>query len=172
VATPRPRTFVFTFVLAVLSFLLSVNNVTAQAAKSTQAAPAPTASSAILRIDHVALHVKDLETSARFYKSVFDFDIVHKWKTTWMVGKGRMRLGLFQRPNAVPVDDPDKYFLLEHFAFLTTKDGLETYVARLKTLRISYEEDDSGIAKSVFIKDPDGIQVEVTYYYAEAPPVR
>ncbi len=61
---------------------------------------------------------------------------------------------------------------LRHFAFLTSKSGLSAYIARLKALGIQYEEDDSGIAKSIFIKDPDGLSIEVTYYYAEAPPAR
>lgn len=60
--------------------------------------------------------------------------------------------------------------MLQHVAFLTTRSGLDAYAARLNALGIKHEDDDSGIAKSAFITDPDGISIEVTYYYAEAPP--
>jgi len=164
--------------LASLCFVLAAvagpRALQAQAAPTATVQPKATTApfSQVERIDHAALHVKNLQTSADFYKKVFGFDIVHKWNTTWMVGKGRIRLGLFQRPMAAAVDDPDKFLILEHVAFLTTKDGLARYTSMLDGLGIKHEDDDSGIAKSVFIRDPDGISIEVTYYYADAPPRR
>lgn len=152
---------------AVALVLLNSGGAVAQSSDISESSVAPPVQ---LLIDHVALQVKDLPTSAQFYKRVFGFDVIHKWNTTWMIGKARMRLGLFQRPNATRLDDLNNYLVLQHFAVLTSKTGLGKYVKHLKLLGIKFEEDDSGIAKSIFIEDPDGIQVEVTYYYADAPP--
>src|SRR5262245_37062197 len=43
-------------------------------ATSSITKPPPHAAFTLDRIDHVALHVKDLPTSASFYKTVFGFD--------------------------------------------------------------------------------------------------
>ena len=137
---------------------------------SAETEPANSAKS-FLRLDHVAIQVKDLQTSADFYKKVFDMELLHKWTTTWMVGNGKSRLGLFQRPSAMPVDDFDNRLVLQHFAVLTTTAGLDAFRTRLNALQISYEQEDSGIAKSLFVTDPDGILVEVTAYYAKDPPI-
>lgn len=165
----RPKSSSARWVLLAAVALALLNSVVA-VAQTSDTAGSSDAPPVQLRIDHVALQVKDLPTSAQFYKQVFGFEVIHKWNTTWMIGKGRMRLGLFQRPNAMRPDDLNNYLVLQHFALLTTKTELAKYVKHLKLLGIKFEEDDSGIAKSIFIEDPDGIQVEVTYYYAEAPP--
>jgi catechol-2,3-dioxygenase len=123
-----------------------------------------------MRLDHVALQVKDLRVAADFYHRVLDLEPVHQWSTTWMVGHGAIRLGLFQRPAATPVDDFEQRQVIQHFAILTTLAGLDVFKTRLETLGLKFEEDDSGIAKSIFITDPDGISVEVTAYYAKVPP--
>ena len=120
------------------------------------------------RIDHVALNVKSLTTSADWYKKVFGFEIVHKWTTTWMVGNRTIRLGLFQRPNAVPVADLDNTVAITHLAFLTDRRGFDDAQACLRSLQIPFDPpDDSGIAYSIFVKDPDGHDVEITTYYKE-----
>jgi len=140
------------------------------ASSETASANGPYPTDAFSRLDHVALQVKDLQTSADFYKKVFDMNVVYKWTTTWMIGNGKVRLGLFQRPKAVPVEDFDNRLVLQHFAVLTSSAGLEAFKTKLKALQLPFEEDDSGIAKSLFINDPNGISVEVTTYYAESPP--
>jgi len=95
------------------------------------------------------------------------YEIIHKWTTTWMVGKGSMRLGLFQRPTASPVDDLDNKIAITHVAFLTDAEGFERVQEKLKELGISFEgPDDSGIAYSIFFKDPDGHELEITTYHS------
>src|SRR5689334_13940630 len=76
------------------------------------------------RIDHAGMTVHDLNVSSQWYKHILDFDIIHKWQTTWMVGKGDMRLGLFERPKAPPVDDSDQRIVISHIAFLTAAHDL------------------------------------------------
>ncbi len=118
-------------------------------------------------IDHVALNVRDLQTSSDWYGRVFGFTEVHRWKTTRMIGKGAIRLGLFERPKAVAIGDLDQTITITHVAFLTDRDGLNEAQEVLRSLGIPFDPpDDSGIALSIFCKDPDGHELEITAYHA------
>jgi catechol 2,3-dioxygenase-like lactoylglutathione lyase family enzyme len=117
------------------------------------------------RIDHIGLNVRDLVTSAEFYRKVFGFEIVHKWTTTWMIGTDIMRLGLFQRPTSGPVCNIDNTVAITHVAFRTDEAGFKAAQAELLRLGIAFDPpEDTGIAYSVFILDPDGHQIEITTY--------
>jgi catechol 2,3-dioxygenase-like lactoylglutathione lyase family enzyme len=119
------------------------------------------------RIDHVGLNVRDLRASADFYSRVFGFGIVHKWTTTWMVGAGSIRLGLFQRPAASPLCNIDNAVALTHLALRLRTDaaGFEAAQQELRSLGIEFDDpEDTGIAYSIFILDPDGHQIEITTY--------
>jgi catechol 2,3-dioxygenase-like lactoylglutathione lyase family enzyme len=116
-------------------------------------------------IDHIGLNVRDLATSFKFYRAVFGFDIVHKWTTTWMVGKDAIRLGLFQRPKAIPVCNIDQALSITHVAFRVSGEAFELAQTELKDLGVSFDPpEDTGIAFSIFVLDPDGHQIELTTY--------
>jgi catechol 2,3-dioxygenase-like lactoylglutathione lyase family enzyme len=131
----------------------------------------PSNSVEVRRIDHVALHVKDLNQSAEFYLRTLGFKVIHRWNTTWMVGNDRIRIGLFQRPNATPIDNPDDRIVLEHFALLVkNQKEFDRAVNGLDRLGVKHEDtEDTGIAKSIFFRDPDGHSVEITFYYQKKP---
>jgi catechol 2,3-dioxygenase-like lactoylglutathione lyase family enzyme len=117
-------------------------------------------------IDHVGLNITDLNRSAEWYSRILGFEIIHKWTTTWMVGKGQMRIGLFQRPSATPVEDLDNRIAISHLAFLTDADGFKRTQEKLTQLGVPFDPpDDSGIALSIFFRDPDGHELEVTTYH-------
>lgn len=117
------------------------------------------------RIDHVGLNVRDLGVSADFYSRVFGFGVVHKWTTTWMVGAGAIRLGLFQRPASSPVCNIDNAIALTHLALRTDAAGFEAAQQQLQALGVAFDNpEDTGIAYSIFVLDPDGHQVEITTY--------
>ena len=123
------------------------------------------------RIDHIGLNVRDLVTSAEFYHKIFGFGIVHKWTTTWMVGTDVIRLGLFQRPNSHPVCNIDNAIAITHVAFRTNAAGFKAAQGELLKLGIAFEApEDTGIAYSIFILDPDGHQIEITTYDRDAVP--
>ena len=123
------------------------------------------------RIDHIGLNVRDLVTSADFYHKVFGFGIVHKWTTTWMVGTDIMRLGLFQRPDSAPVCNIDNAIAITHVAFRTDAAGFAAAQKTLRKLGIAFDPpEDTGIAFSVFILDPDGHQIEITTYDRDQVP--
>ena len=117
-------------------------------------------------LDHVGLNVTDLQKSADWYERVLGFKIVHKWNTTWMIRRGSMRIGLFLRPNAAKIGDLDNTLAITHFAFLTTTHGFADAQTKLRSLGIRFDPpEDTGIAHSIFINDPDGYQIEITTYY-------
>lgn len=120
----------------------------------------------IKHIDHVGLNITDLERSAEWYPRVFGFEIINKWTTTWMVGNGLNRLGLFQRPDAKTVENLDNKIAMTHLAFQTDAEGFTAAQAELKALGVPFDPPvDSGIAFSLFIADPYGHELEITTYH-------
>lgn len=118
------------------------------------------------RIDHFAITVKDLPASAAWYEKAFGFEVIHRFTRTWMVGNDRIRIGLMNRPEAQPVDDLDNKIAFQHAAFLIDVDGLERAQIALNELEIPFEgPEDTGIAFSIFVTDPDGHQLEITAYH-------
>lgn len=124
-------------------------------------------------IDHYAVHVTDLQRSAAWYDRVLGFQVLHRWNTTWMVGRGNIKVGLFLRPDAVAVQEPDKVAIISHIAFLVDGDKLDAARDALLAAGVEVEgPDDSGIAYSYFFKDPDGHELEITSYHpASADPI-
>ena len=77
-----------------------------------------------------------------------------------------MKIGLFLRPDAVAVDDLDHKIAILHFAFRTGGTPLDQTLETLRTLGVTFEgSEDSGIARSLFLTNPDGHQVEITTYH-------
>jgi catechol 2,3-dioxygenase-like lactoylglutathione lyase family enzyme len=90
-----------------------------------------------------------------------------------MVGTDTMRLGLFQRPDSAPVCNMDNAIAITHVAFRTDAAGFASAQAMLRKLGIAFDPpEDTGIAFSVFILDPDGHQIEITTYDREPEPNR
>jgi catechol-2,3-dioxygenase len=116
-------------------------------------------------LDHVGLNVRSLPTSFEFYRKVFGFSIFHKWNTTWMIRKGEIKLGLFQRPSASPVCDLDHKIAISHLAFRTDKKGFESAQRTLNDLGIPFTPPEyTGVAYAIFLLDPDGHQIEITTF--------
>jgi catechol 2,3-dioxygenase-like lactoylglutathione lyase family enzyme len=123
----------------------------------------------VMLIDHIGLNVHSLPISFEFYSRVFGFDILHRWKTTWLIQKGELKIGLFQRPAAAPICDLDQRVAISHFAFRTDRNGFERAQAELKQLGVSFEPPvDTGVALAIFFLDPDGHQIEITTFERDA----
>jgi catechol 2,3-dioxygenase-like lactoylglutathione lyase family enzyme len=116
-------------------------------------------------IDHIGLNVHNLSTSFAFYERLFGFTVLHRWNTTWMIQKGELKIGLFQRPAATPVCDLDQRVAISHFAFRTDRAGFESAQSELTNLGVPFEPPvDTGIALAIFFLDPDGHQIEITTF--------
>jgi len=123
-------------------------------------------------LDHYAINVTDLNRSAGWYERVLGFRILHKWTTTWMIGRGNIKVGLFLRPDAKPPVDTDKEVLIQHVAFLVDCDKFTKTQEELARRGVQIEgPEDTGPAYSIFFTDPDGHLLEVTTYHDTAPVV-
>jgi catechol 2,3-dioxygenase-like lactoylglutathione lyase family enzyme len=119
-------------------------------------------------IDHFAISVKNLQTSFDWYKKVFGFEMFHQWKTTWLIQLGTMKIGLFERPQAATIDDLNNKIAFQHLAFHVSADDLIEAQIQLGDLKIEFEgPEDTGVAYSLFVNDPDGHLLELTTYYGE-----
>jgi|SwirhisoilCB2_FD_contig_31_31809079_length_1259_multi_2_in_0_out_0_1 catechol-2,3-dioxygenase len=149
--------------VVLLAALLTIIFASSGAQTNQQAAHG---SVSIKALDHVALNITDLQRSANWYHDVFGFEVFHKWNTTWMIHRKGMKIGLFLRPNAASIGDTDNKLAITHFAFVTSAHGFADAQVRLKKLGIKFDPpEDTGIAFSIFLSDPDGYQVEITTYH-------
>ncbi len=118
-------------------------------------------------LNHIALSVKDVETSIQFYQKVFQFDEIENTasnsKTRWLSLNQGKQLHLIPRPESeIKVDKA------VHFA-LSTSD-LDQVVAHLKDLGIEFTDwhdvpnqvfvRKDGI-KQIYFQDPNGYWIEV-----------
>jgi catechol-2,3-dioxygenase len=130
----------------------------------------PAVPAELVGLDHYAVNVADLQRAADWYQRILGFNVLHKWKTTWRVGKDNIKVGLFLRPDAKPPADPDKELLIQHVAFLLDGDKFDAAVKELiaKGVQIDGPED-TGIAYSAFFNDADGNLLELTTYHMSLP---
>jgi catechol 2,3-dioxygenase-like lactoylglutathione lyase family enzyme len=119
-------------------------------------------------IDHIALAVRDVERSAQWYIDVLGFE--RRYEGMWdgiptFIGKENTAIALFPaRENlsksAVRTGD----IRMLHLAF---RAGRENFVAAQKELNgrgIKFEFQDHEISHSIYFRDPDGHQLEITTY--------
>jgi catechol-2,3-dioxygenase len=125
----------------------------------------------MIGLDHFGINVRNLEASTKWYSDVLGFAVLHKWSGVTMVGRGNIKVGLFENPTAPTVDDQENKIVIFHVAILVDGDKFDAALAELKSKGIAIQgPEDTGIAFSFFIRDPDGHQIEMTSYHAAASP--
>jgi catechol 2,3-dioxygenase-like lactoylglutathione lyase family enzyme len=125
-------------------------------------------------IDHYAISVRDVEVSARWYKDIFEFNIINRWSNAWLVGRGNIKVGLFVFPDAAALSDQDSKLIIRKIAFSIDGNLFAGAVELIKArgIRITGPED-TGIAYRFQFNDPDGHLLEVTSFHGqkdETPP--
>jgi len=126
----------------------------------------PPAKSAV-SIDHVALHVADLEASVAFYTGVLglqEIPAAAKGRRWLSLGKGGVAMHLLGGRTAPVVDNRSV-----HVAF--TSDNLEPILQQLRERKIVWSDfaGTSGVVgtvrtdgvRQIFFRDPDGYWIEV-----------
>ncbi len=125
-------------------------------------------------VNHVALRVRDVETSAGFYKSVLGFteDVDRPMGIMALLraplSSNHHDLALLQiGPDAL--DDSPHSVGLFHFALeVETMDDLVTARDRLAAAGCLETESDHGATKAVYGHDPDNNTVELTWVLPRA----
>ena len=117
--------------------------------------------------NHIALSVKDVDTSIAFYQKVLQLKEIKNTasnsKTRWLsIGEGK-QLHIIPRPDAII-----KTNKAVHFALSTT--DIATFILHLKELKIEYSDwigttnkdyvRNDGILQ-VYFQDPNGYWIEV-----------
>jgi len=122
-------------------------------------------------IDHVAVGVRDVERSAKWYIEVLGFERLYE--DAWggvptFVGKGNTGIALFPaRPNAKPAPTTHRDIRMLHLAFRADRENFLAAQRELKKRGIKFEFQDHEISQSVYFLDPDGHQLEITTYELE-----
>ncbi len=119
-------------------------------------------------IDHVALTVRDVERSAKWYQDVLGLSRLHR--EVWgsfpaVVGVGTTSLALFPVASDHPDGPPGRETIcVRHIAFRVDRRSFERAQAELRARGIELEFQDHQIAHSIYLRDPDGHQLEITTY--------
>ncbi len=130
-----------------------------------------------IRIQHAGIHVNNLEETARWYRDIFGFELEPQHgsgggpfgggvfpKMRWMK-LGDFKLEVYEVQDAEPFSLVDFEFThgVKHLSF-AIKDlgGWLDYIKKRGDIEIIVENCYGGPARAVYIKDNNGILVEVT----------
>lgn len=120
-------------------------------------------------IDHVALSVRDVERSMKWYMEVLGFERRHPgmWNgVPVFIGKGTTALALFPvRERSTSAEGGGPKML--HLAMRASRKNFVVAQEELKRRGISFEFQDHEISHSIYFRDPDGHKLEVTTYEFE-----
>jgi catechol 2,3-dioxygenase-like lactoylglutathione lyase family enzyme len=119
-------------------------------------------------IDHVALAVSDVERSVQWYIDVLGLERQHEgmWNgIPAFVGKGNTAIALFpSNSSARPPSSSRRDIGMLHLAFRANYDGFLTAQEELRRRGIKFEFQDHEISHSIYFRDPDGHELEITTY--------
>ena len=126
----------------------------------------------LTQIDHVALAVTDPSKSAQWYQAVLGLERRHQ--EVWgdcpvMMCVGDTCVALFP---AKPSQLGDSSGLsMRHLAFRADRQNFSLAQATLRRLEIPFDFQDHQIAHSIYFRDPDAYQLEITTYELISAPL-
>ncbi len=117
-------------------------------------------------LDHVAIRVKDMETSALWYEKVLGLKRYEpeRWRPfpTFLLA-GKTGIALFPANTDHPLSDPaSRNVKIDHFAFQLSNADFAKAREHYTSLGIAYDFQDHHYFHSIYTKDPDGHTVELT----------
>jgi catechol 2,3-dioxygenase-like lactoylglutathione lyase family enzyme len=121
-------------------------------------------------LDHIALAVRDVGAAVKWYLEVLGLERQHEghWDgIPIFVGKGATGIALFpgSRPkSSLGNSDPARFL---HLALRADRENFQRAQDELKERGIAFHFEDHGIAQSIYFRDPDGHELEITTYELE-----
>jgi catechol 2,3-dioxygenase-like lactoylglutathione lyase family enzyme len=115
-------------------------------------------------LDHVALAVSDQARFERWYRDVLELERVYEreWgNVPIMLVRGGSGVAPFQ---AQPGPDSEPAVRILHIAFRVDRQDFEAAQRTLDDRGIPYHCEDHGVSHSVYFRDPDGHELELTTY--------
>lgn len=119
-------------------------------------------------LDHVAFAVQDVESSADWYVEVLGFE--RRYQGMWggtpvFVARGKTAIALFpareRRSNPSPSRGSNGFL---HLAFRADRENFLAAQRDLTRRGIEFHFTDHEISHSIYFRDPDGIELEITTY--------
>ena len=120
----------------------------------------------IRRLNHAVLYVRDVSRSVEFYTDVLGFRVVQRRQTAAFLRADESDndhdLGLFQvRGPATRSSGVGLY----HLAWsVGTLPELAIFAERLAAAGVLVGSSDHGVSKSLYGKDPDGLEFEISWF--------
>jgi len=117
-------------------------------------------------IDHVAMGVRDVDRSAKWYIDILGFKRLHEgmWNgVPTFIGKGNTGIALFPASQEVKTSAHREVRIL-HLAFRADRENFLAAQSELQKCGIEFEFQDHEIAHSIYFRDLDGHQLEITTY--------
>ena len=122
-------------------------------------------------LDHVALAVRDVERSAGWYADVLGFKQEHEgmWDgVPIFVGNGTAAIALFparDKAGSAGSTSHDRAAVRTlHFAFRADRENFLHAQDELKKRAIPFDFQDHEISHSIYFRDPDDHEIEITTY--------
>jgi catechol-2,3-dioxygenase len=121
----------------------------------------------VRRLNHAVLYVRDLAASVEFYRDMFGFEVRTeiRGRAAFLRAQGSANdhdLGLFSVPDGVP--QSGRYLGLYHLAWeVGTLAELAEVRAKLAARGALVGASDHKVSKSLYAKDPSGIEFEVMW---------
>ena len=119
-------------------------------------------------IDHVAVGVRDIGRSVKWYTEVLGFERLHEgmWNgVPTFIGKGDTGIALFPASaDAKSTLSSQRELRMLHLAFRANRENFIAAQRELEKHGIDFEFQDHEISHSIYFRDPDGHQLEITTY--------
>src|SRR3954453_16252247 len=120
-------------------------------------------------IHHAALICSDVEQTIHFYQDVLGFPLVelvenrdYHGSSHFFFDLGNQTLrGFFDFPGLGLEPGVEAIGSVQHIAISAPRDRWEEVRDRLDAAGVNYGGPDRGIEESMYIKDPDGVQIEL-----------
>lgn len=120
-------------------------------------------------LDHVAITVRDPLTSMAWYEDVLGLE--RRFEEAWgdypiVMLAGESGVAIFHASSADPdtVHDKQNTITMRHFAFRVDRENFGRAQERMRWLSVDFREEDHGVSHSIYIRDPDGHEIEITTY--------
>ncbi len=122
-------------------------------------------------LDHVALHVKNIEASATWYENVLGlkrYQLPEWGEFPIFMLTNKSGIALFPAKTAdTELNTNSKNIRIDHFAFNVTRENFEKAKIRYNELGLSFTVQDHFYFHSIYTKDLDGHTVELTTLVVE-----
>ena len=120
-------------------------------------------------VHHLALICSDVERTIAFYQDTLGFPLVEVMENRDYPGSTHFFLDIghgnlvafFDFPGLGLAEAVEAHGSVQHIAISVEPEGLAAARARLDAAGVPYLGPDRGLTDSIYVRDPDGIQIEL-----------